>query len=408
MSTDTRKPILISGAGLASLLLAQSLLRASIPFLIFEHDSSMSFRAQGYRLRLSSEGLEAVESVLGPDDFQRFWDKCSKTGGGGFASIDATTGSTVPIPAKDGDSDQADQGKPKPTPESLSSRGGKIVGISRGDMRKFFMSGCEPFVRWSHHVASYELTSSGVRAIFADGSKSDEGQMLVGGDGIHSKIATQLSEGKLKVYDTGARGIHGEAPTTAFKELGEGVWRVTDDTNPKGRVFAITNVRPGDMDDPNVKFGWTMGAVPGVIKAPNDNYSMIGAPAAEIAKSLTAHWHPRLKPLFEEMNVSEAAFWKITCSTPTGVPEWRNEPRVTVIGDAVHSMTPAGGIGANTAMRDSALLGRLIAEAGGCENGVTAAYEREMRVYGSEAVKMSYGQAKPQFGVTLHETSRTV
>lgn len=323
-------------------------------------------------------------------------------------AIDATTGSKISATANDGDPDKPTDERPKIPPEPLASRDGKIVGISRGDMRKFFLSGCEPFIRWSHRVTSYEMTSSGVFAVFADGSKSVEGEMLIGGDGIYSKIATQLSQGKLKVYDTGARGIHGQAPTTAFRSLGEGVWRVTDDSNPNGRVFVITNVRPGDMDDPNVQFGWTMGAQPGVINAPNDNYSLIGTPAAEIAKALTANWHPRLKPLFEEMTESEAAFWKITCSTPTGVPEWRNEPRVTVIGDAAHSMTPAGGIGANTAVRDSALLGRLIAEAGGCENGVTATYEKEMRVYASEAVKTSYGMARAQFGISIDENSKTV
>ena len=87
-----------------------------------------------------------------------------------------------------------------------------------------------------------------------------------------------------------------------------------------------------------------------------------------------------MKPLFDQMVESDAAFWKITCSTPSGVLEWQNEPKVTVIGDAVHSMTPAGGIGASTAVRDSALLGRLLAEAGGYQEGVTAAYEKEMRV----------------------------
>lgn len=253
MAATTRKPILISGAGLASLLLGQSLLRASIPFLIFERDKSLSYRAQGYRLRLSAEGLDAIEAALGPESFQVFWDKCGKTKGspGGVAVIDATTGTeNSPVantsgPEKTGSGNE----KPKGPAESLSSRGGKVIGISRGDMRKHFMAGCEPFVHWSHHVTSYELTSSGVRAVFADGSKSVEGEMLVGGEGIYSKVAKQLSQGKLKVYDTGARGIHGQAPTTAFKGLGEGVWRLTDDTNPKGRVFVITNVRPGDMGE---------------------------------------------------------------------------------------------------------------------------------------------------------------
>ncbi|KAF2494949.1 FAD/NAD(P)-binding domain-containing protein [Lophium mytilinum] len=401
MALSTRKPILISGAGLASLLLAQSLLRASIPFLIFERDSSFSFRAQGYRLRLSSQGLDAIESALGPEKWQRFWDTCGKTGGGGFGALDATTGQRLPEPPPSND-------KPKGPKETLTSRDGKIIGISRGEMRKVFAAGCEPFIHWSHRVTSYELTASGVHAVFADGSKSVEGEMLIAGEGIYSKVAKQVSQGRLKVYDTGARGIHGQAPTTAFKGLGEGVWRMVDDSNPKGRCSVITNVRSGDMDDPNVQFGWTMAAQPGVIVAPNDDGAMVGTPAAEMVKELTANWHPRLKPLFDEMDVSEAAFWKITCSTPTGVPDWPNEPRVTVIGDAVHSMTPAGGIGANTAVQDSALLGRLIAEAGGYADGVTAAYEKEMRVYGSEAVGISYGLATQGFGIKIDENSKTV
>ncbi|KAK3064329.1 hypothetical protein LTS18_008198 [Coniosporium uncinatum] len=407
MATNARKPILISGAGLSSLLLARSLLRASIPFLVFERDSSLSFRAQGYRLRLSSEGLDAIESVLTPEAFQTFWAKCSKTGGSGLVAVNALTGSNIPEAAKDSDGKKGDEAA-KGGPPSLASRDGKVVGISRGDMRKLFMAGCEPFVHWSRHVTGYELTSTGVLALFADGSKSVEGEMLVGGEGIYSKVAKQLSQGELKTYDTGARGIHGQAPSTAFKGLGEGVWRLADDSNPNGRLFVITNVRPGDMDDPTVQFGWTMGAQPGVVQAPNDNFSLVGAPAAALAKSLTKDWHPRLKPLFEEMNESEAAFWKITCSTPSGVPEWKNEPRVTVIGDAVHSMTPAGGIGANTAIRDSALLGGLLTKAKGYQDGVSATYEAEMRVYASEAVKSSYGMAKGRFGISIDENSATV
>lgn len=386
---STKKPILISGAGLASLLLAQSLRSSNIPFRIFERDASFVFRAQGYRLRLSGEGLDAIESVLEPQLFKRFWDKCGKTGGLGFAAFNAVTG------------EQTEHKEP----ETLSSRGGKVVGISRGDMRAVFAEGCERDIEWSKHVTGYELTEDGVRALFADGTKSVEGSMLVGGEGIYSKVAKQVSGGRLKVYDTAARGIHGQAPSTAFKGLGEGVFRILDDTRPDGPVFLITNVRPGDMDDPNVLFGWTMGGAPGVISAPNNDYTITGKVAADMAKSLTSHWHPRFKPLFDQMNAPEAAFWKITCSTPSGVPEWANEPRVTVIGDAAHSMTPAGGLGANTAVEDAALLGKLLREAGGYKPGVTAAYEKEMRDYGSKAVKQSYSLAVGSFGVKIDEES---
>ena len=75
------KPVLISGAGLASLLFAQSLRSSKIPFRIYERDASFEFRAQGYRLRLSGEALDAIESVLDKDHFARFWDLCGQTGG---------------------------------------------------------------------------------------------------------------------------------------------------------------------------------------------------------------------------------------------------------------------------------------------------------------------------------------
>lgn len=376
------KPILISGGGLASLLLARSLVRSKIPCIVFERDQSLSFRGQGYRLRLSAEGLDAIEEVLGPEGFAKFYARCSKTGGMGFSEYDAVTG----------------EQKEHRMPEGLSSREGKVVGVSRGDMREVFLEGCEECVRWGRHVKGYETTDKGVKAIFSDGSKSEEGSMLVAGEGLKSEVAKQLSGGSLKVYDTGARGIHGQAPTTAFKGLGEGVFILKDTTGP-GDVSIITNVRPEDMDNPDVKFGWTMVGAPGMISAPNDNYSIIGTAAASIAKTLTKDWHPRFKPLFDHMDEKEAAFWKITISTPEGVPEWPNNPRVTVIGDAAHSMTPAGGIGANTAVRDSALLGRLIGEAGGYKAGLTEEYEKGMRVYASEAVKTSWRMAKKQFGV---------
>lgn len=395
-SASTQKPILISGAGIAALLLARSLHRQKIPFLVFERDASIVFRAQGYRLRLSAGGLDAIESVLGPEGFERFYDACGKTAGAGFAAIDPLTGESLgtelPIVAN----------------EPLTSRAGKVVGISRGDMRKIFLEGLEDRVRWGHHVTGYEKTEDGVRLVFRDGSKSEEGSMLVGGEGVKSAVAGQLSNNAIKVFDLGSRGIHGQAPTTAFKQLGEGVFRIVDDTSQPngGQVFLITNVRANDMDNPNIDFGWTMVGSPGVISPPNDNYTITGKPAAQIAKSLTAHWHERVKPLFDRMVEDEAAFWKITCSNPEGVPDWPNEPRITVIGDAVHAMTPAGGNGANTAVKDSDLLGRLIGEAwaqGKSDSweGVTAAYEKEMRDYGSAAVKESYGFALSQLGIKI-------
>lgn len=328
--------------------------------------------------------------------------------------LDATTGEKIDLYGNTngngsaGGAEKAGGGPPKGSAsDSLGSRDGKIVGIARGDMRNIFMEGCEEYVHFNKHVKGYELVPDGVHAIFSDGTKSVEGSLLVGGEGINSYVAKQLSGGKLKVYDTGARGIHGQSPQRAFDGLGEGVFRIVDSTRPGGTVGVITNVRP--ETDEKVQFGWTMIGQPGLIKAPNDDYTIVGKQASDIARSLTQDWHERFKPLFDECVEQEGAFWKITCSTPSGVPEWRNEPRVTVIGDAVHSMTPAGGLGANTAVRDSALLGALLRDAGGWAEDITARYEKEMRVYGSEAVAQSYSSATKMMGVHIdEETSETL
>jgi 2-polyprenyl-6-methoxyphenol hydroxylase-like FAD-dependent oxidoreductase len=181
-AVNVQKPVLIAGAGLASLLLAQTLRRASIPFLIYERDASISFRGQGYRLRMSSLGLDAIESALGPDMFPKFWDKCGKTGGNssGLNFINATENTVEQLEAAhakiDAETKEVDTASKIPG-GSLASRDGKTIGISRGDMRQLFMSGCEDSIQWSHKVTGYESTSTGVRLIFADGSKSEEGQM---------------------------------------------------------------------------------------------------------------------------------------------------------------------------------------------------------------------------------------
>jgi len=54
------------------------------------------------------------------------------------------------------------------------------------------------------------------------------------------------------------------------------------------------------------------------------------------------------------------------------------------------------------------LLGRLLSEAGGYKDGVTATYEKEMRVYASAAVQASYAGAVNQWDFIIDENSKTI
>ena len=100
---------------------------------------------------------------------------------------------------------------------------------------------------------------------------------------------------------------------------------------------------------------------------------------------------------------------RIRVSPP--VPAWPPS-RVTVLGDAIHAMSPARGSGANTALQDAALLCRTLTSAtpdradgnradGNRAADLTAAvgaYERQMREYGYAAMTAS-SQAEAETGM---------
>jgi 2-polyprenyl-6-methoxyphenol hydroxylase-like FAD-dependent oxidoreductase len=390
---SSAKPVLIAGAGLGGALLAQSLRSHGIPFQLYERDIDGVSRSQGYRLRISVDGLTALEQVLDPAHFQRFRAGCTDLGAGAIQAVDAITMEATPLMMPGG------PGGNNPAPPG----GGDVVGVARTFLRNTLFQGIEESTVFGAQVVGYTLQEDGVVARFADGKESPVGRLLVGADGVRSVITRQLTKGALVVYDTGARMIHGSSPAAAFEGLGMGVFSIRDDSQVAGRITLITNTMRRHQA---TSFGWVLVGSPGTFSAPNDDFSVSGKPAADLARELTAGWHPLLRPIFEEQIDEEAAFLKMSTSSPDGVPEWENEPRVTLMGDAVHAMTPAGGVGANTALKDAAFLGRLLAEAGGWKATLTAQYEREMRAYASANVKMSFERASRLFVVT--ELTRTI
>jgi 2-polyprenyl-6-methoxyphenol hydroxylase-like FAD-dependent oxidoreductase len=76
------------------------------------------------------------------------------------------------------------------------------------------------------------------------------------------------------------------------------------------------------------------------------------------------------------------------------LPPWE-KTTVTLIGDAIHTMTPGRGVGANTALRDARLLSRKLTAAGDGQLPVMAAIhdcETQMIRYGFDAVRASRKQ----------------
>jgi 2-polyprenyl-6-methoxyphenol hydroxylase-like FAD-dependent oxidoreductase len=87
--------------------------------------------------------------------------------------------------------------------------------------------------------------------------------------------------------------------------------------------------------------------------------------------------------------VSTVTAFPVRTSVP--IPPWPTQ-KVTLLGDALHNMTPFRGIGANTALRDAEALHQALVTVGRGEADLIqalAAYERDMIRYGFMAVQTS-------------------
>ena len=71
-----------------------------------------------------------------------------------------------------------------------------------------------------------------------------------------------------------------------------------------------------------------------------------------VSQAITA-WHPDLRDLVRLSDPSTVSLLHIRSSVP--IPHWKTNS-ITLLGDAIHSMTPYRGIGANVALCDATSL----------------------------------------------------
>jgi len=117
-----------------------------------------------------------------------------------------------------------------------------------------------------------------------------------------------------------------------------------------------------------------------------------GDDLARLVGDMTPDWHRNLRRLFELTDPSTCFPVNIKTSVP--VDPWP-ATNVTLIGDAIHTMTPGRGVGANTALRDAVLLCARIIDVAAGRLGLTEAvaqYEAKMIKYGFDAVLQSREQ----------------
>ena len=266
--------------------------------------------------------------------------------------------------------------------------GGEHSAVNRLTLREILLGALDRDVHFGHQVTAAEQDAHGVLVRFADG-REHRGDVLVGADGVNSVVRDAVTSTAPPI-DTGLRCVYGRTPLTALPELRSRFFDGFTAVAGGSAMLALAAFRARTPIADAVA-----SLAPDVAVTPVPDYLMwavVGAAPAErepgalhrFACDVVRDWHPELVRIVREAEVPATFRTPIRTSPP--VPDWPTG-RITLLGDAIHVMPPSGGVGANTALRDAALLAGRLAAAGDDPRPAIAAYEQEMREYATAVVR---------------------
>jgi 2-polyprenyl-6-methoxyphenol hydroxylase-like FAD-dependent oxidoreductase len=337
--------VAVAGAGLGGLCLAQGLLRAGVDVQVYERDATPDERRQGYRLHMDARGGDSLAKCLPPPLYELFL---------------ATTG------------------QPGSTVTALSARRLRVLRETKGDgtrlstsadrgtLREILATGLADRIHYGRGVTGFSPDPDGVTVGFVDGS-STRADVLVGADGVSSAVRRTLLP-DAQVVETGDRVIYGKTPPIQLlPAMHQGFTAIV--ARRLGLATGLVQFR----QSPHNAADYLMWALSGRRFQDADPATLHAAACRAIR-----FWHPSVRALLERATVSETFFIRVRVSRP--VPAWPPS-RVTLLGDAIHAMSPSRGSGANLALLDAAHLCDALT-GGGDLIAAIGAYEERMRGYG--------------------------
>jgi len=391
--------VLIIGAGTGGLCLAQGLKQANISVAVYERDRTRLGSLQGFRVGIDPDGVRGLKANLPPDLFDTFVTTCARAPkyfnflNEHMTELASLGGSLL-------------TGNPDPLKRDHT--------VSRMTMRQVLLTGLEEQVHFDKVFTHYEQQVDGtVTAFFADGS-SATGTVLVAADGANSRVRKQYLP-HAQLVETGMLSFGAKVPMTpetrqlvsdkvfhglniimapkgfgAILHMVEFKWQ-GDGTVKEGigvNDAALLARWPGMLyDNERDYIGWGFWAAKQHF--PRDPMKVEGEEIIALMLEMIPDWHPNLRKLIALSDPTTCTAINIRTSRP--IPAWTTS-NVTLLGDAIHTMTPGRGAGANTALRDARLLCKqLIAVRDGQADLLSAihGYEEKMHKYGDEAIRDS-------------------
>ncbi|MCQ4044746.1 FAD-dependent oxidoreductase [Streptantibioticus rubrisoli] len=385
--------VAIAGGGLAGMTLARHLHHHGLDVVVHERDADLLTRNPGYRLHINSTGTTALKSVLDP----RLWELFVATAGMPRQQIRHFDEQLNPSLIRDTSGSAGDGKATGDVPEHLVA--------DRSTMRKILYTGLEKRMRFGARVIGYRHNPGARVTVCLSNGENDEADVLVGANGINSAVRAQLLP-HASVIDRGVRHIAARIPLTAAtkREIPDELYSLF--TLVSDSQHDMINFGPLERSNPRsplvaerdeafrceVGNDFALSIFSSLTtRLPADAELSKAHPEAlrRYVLKRIASWHPGVVELVRMWTLDTVQPLALRRSVPTS--PWA-PTNITVIGDAIHAMSPALGIGANTALRDAQVLGaELVAAAMGGKPLLTAVsdYEHTMRGYAFDAVRAS-------------------
>ncbi len=389
--------VIIIGAGIGGLCLAQHLKKAHVSVEVYERDQSRTSRLQGYRIHINPSGSRALYESLPPRLYEIFLATCGRSGKG-FSFMTEQLQELLFLGVDD-------MGIVEVNPIDTHK------SVSRFTLRQVLLTELEDVVHFNKAFKSYEETADGTFTAFFEDGTSANCDVLIGADGGNSRVRKQFLP-HAKRIETDYWAFQGKTVLTDEirqllpKRLFDGPASVIA-PHGYGMFIAVQEFqhKPGEIEEigaaihlhPNLLLSDTTDFVGWGFTARKEKFKnaaaamekVDGTDLKQVVVEMIGGWHPHLQKLIHKADPSTILFTPLQSSLP--IEHWQTK-QVTLIGDAIHSMTPARGIGANIALRDAALLGRNLVAAHRGERSLKQAiydYEIEMVKYGFDAVLSS-------------------
>jgi 2-polyprenyl-6-methoxyphenol hydroxylase-like FAD-dependent oxidoreductase len=266
-------------------------------------------------------------------------------------------------------------------------------------------------VHFGKTFTRYQECDQRLIAHFDDGT-SAVGDVLVAADGGGSRVRRQFLPHAERI-DTGIVGIAGKvfldggnrdriAPELldglalvsakggySFFVAQQEIDGVALDALSAVGIGGIDASAGGHFDNTRSYLMWALGARRRKFGIDGGEQELQGEPLRAIALRAMASWDERLQTLVRLADAGTINAIAMRTSRPLAA--WPTR-RVTLIGDAIHSMTPYRGIGANIALKDAVRLRDALVAADRGERPLIdaiRAYEAGMIDYGFKAVRAS-------------------